>query len=496
MKAVLAGYNLDISVINEAARAGVPRERLTPEVLSAAYARISRDPRPVHELRRDALEEVEKARNSNKNIIFKMGHHSVAEHAVFNFDILGISRLAIEELEQFRLCSYTEKSQRYITLDNDFVIPAELQGTPLETELLTLVSAQSKLYDQFNAVLSQRLKERHPQMTKKRSGRRLLESWAKEDARYVTILATTGQLGLTANARNLELMIRRLAAAPLAELRELGRMLFDAGSAVAPSILLFTEASSFDTQAKRDLAVIAEDLLSDRDPPSEDEIPQARLIGHTQKPDQVVAAALLHNVTNAPFAKCKRTVAQMSAEELRALFQTALKHMEFFDAPPREFEHVILTFELTVSSSCFAQLKRHRMATQSVQEYDPALGLTIPPALLEAGLEEPFRHHAAQAEELFDRIREQAPAAACYALTNAHRRRVVLTLNLRELYHVIRLREDFHAQWDIRALARNMRTAAEEVMPLGTMLLSGKDSYPERYSQVYGRAPKIDPADL
>ena len=52
-----------------------------------------------------------------------MGHHSVAEHAVFNFDVIGISRLAMEELEKFRLCSYTEKSQRYITLDKDFVLP-------------------------------------------------------------------------------------------------------------------------------------------------------------------------------------------------------------------------------------------------------------------------------------------------------------------------------------------------------------------------------------
>ena len=38
------------------------------------------------------------------------------------FDILGCSRLAIEALEWHRLCSYTEKSQRYITLDGDFVV--------------------------------------------------------------------------------------------------------------------------------------------------------------------------------------------------------------------------------------------------------------------------------------------------------------------------------------------------------------------------------------
>ena len=100
-----------------------PRDDLTPEVLSASYARISRDPRPIGEIRVDSKEEIEKARRSNSSIIFKMGHHSVAEHAVFNLDVVNLSRYAVEELEKFRLCSYTEKSQRYISLDGDFVIP-------------------------------------------------------------------------------------------------------------------------------------------------------------------------------------------------------------------------------------------------------------------------------------------------------------------------------------------------------------------------------------
>jgi len=57
MEVVLAGYNVDAQVLGDAAGAGVPADRLTPEMLSAAYARISRDPRPVGELRRVALAE-------------------------------------------------------------------------------------------------------------------------------------------------------------------------------------------------------------------------------------------------------------------------------------------------------------------------------------------------------------------------------------------------------------------------------------------------------
>jgi len=102
MKVYLAGYNVDTTVLKELEEKTGKRDDLTPEVLSAAYARISRDPRPINEIREDARGEVERSRKSNTAIIFKMGHHSVAEHAIFNLDILGVSRFAMEELEKFR----------------------------------------------------------------------------------------------------------------------------------------------------------------------------------------------------------------------------------------------------------------------------------------------------------------------------------------------------------------------------------------------------------
>src|SRR5512137_3132596 len=146
MKVVLAGYNVDSDVLEELMRQAPARRDVTPETLSAAYARISRDPRPADVLRAVARREVEKARRSNQAIIFKMGHHSVAEHAVFNFDIIGVSRLALEEIEKFRLSSYTEKSQRYITLGDDFVVPREITEAGTAAEFVQTVRLQNALY--------------------------------------------------------------------------------------------------------------------------------------------------------------------------------------------------------------------------------------------------------------------------------------------------------------------------------------------------------------
>ena len=188
MKVFLAGYNVDTKVLEELQKKIGKRQDLTPEVLSAAYARISRDPRPINEIRDTARAEVEKSRKSNSTIIFKMGHHSVAEHAVFNLDILGVSRLAMEELEKFRLCSYTEKSQRYITLDKDFVIPQGIKGTDLERIFVDMINEQNKAYFELYEKLKEHTFEKYSDLAKDPKKHNLLEGWAKDDARYIRLI--------------------------------------------------------------------------------------------------------------------------------------------------------------------------------------------------------------------------------------------------------------------------------------------------------------------
>ena len=203
MKILLAGYNLDTDVIKDLTKSNPLRADVTPETLSAAYARISRDPRSIDELRQVARQEVENSRKSNKAIIFKMGHHSVAEHAVFNFDIISVSRLALEEIEKFRLCSFTEKSQRYITLEDDYIIPVELKMSTYVRAFSETVRLQFDFYKKCNEQLKQLIQQKHPKEAQDPKKASLLEGWAKEDARYITPLCTSGQVGETLNARNL-----------------------------------------------------------------------------------------------------------------------------------------------------------------------------------------------------------------------------------------------------------------------------------------------------
>jgi len=481
----LAGFNVDADILRGLERGG--RRHLTPETLSAAYARISRSPLPVDQLRKKACQDVEKARSSNQKIIFAMGHHSVAEHAVFNFDIMGISRLALEETEKFRLVSYTEKSQRYVTLEGDLVMPGEIGDAGQKKLFLATVRKQNRFYFKSFALLNKRLQRRHRGMAKSSAGQKLLEGWAKEDARYILPLASSGQVGMTVNARNLEHMFRRLRLSSRAEVRELGEKLYALVLPIAPSIILFPEPTTFDREAFSAL----DGYFARRPGPAG--LPpggEPAVVSFTENGDDVILAARACAVGGLDFTRALAMVKKTSPERKRTMMLEFFKDVQFFSAMPREFEMADITFQAVVSAANFAQLKRHRMATLLAGEYAPALGNTCPESIREAGLENEFNGIIETANLAYLAIKKESGAAADYVLTNSHRRPVLMKMNLREMYHFARLRDDEHAQWDIRALAHGLTEKVRALMPLTTMMLCGKSRFAEEYRKIFPTPPR------
>ncbi len=492
MKVILAGFNIDSEVIKSLQEKCPERNDITPETLSASYARISRDPRSVDQLREIARRQVDRARKSNRTIIFKMGHHSVAEHAVFNFDIIGVSRLAIEDIEHFRLCSFTEKSQRYIKLGDDYVIPDEIKQAGLTELFKETIQDQFAVYEQLYRKLQPYFFEKYPGMAEDPKKHSILDGWAKEDARYVVSLAAQGQLGMTLNARNLEFMLRRFASSNKSEILELNRRIYTEAKKTAPSIILFTESNDLDSLTYDELKPAARPVLSSS---GGDSSRLVTLVEYTQDGDNRLAAALLHSVSSYSYTDCMTYVQKMNSKQIRDLIQTAVRHMQFYDSPLREFEFPDLIFELIMSATCYAQMKRHRMATLTVQSYNQELGVTVPPSVTAAGEEGRFLDLIERTNRIYKKIKKKTNVGADYILTNAHRRRVLIKVNARELYHISRLREDGTAQWEIRRIAEEMNRLAKKKMPLTGLLLGGKDNFPRIYKEIFGRLPKILPPE-
>ncbi len=153
-------------------------------------------------------------------------------------------------------------------------------------------------------------------------------------------------------------------------------------------------------------------------------------------------------------------------------------------------EHAVFNFDLIISATCFAQLKRHRMAAQTVQPYDLSLGVTVPPSIREIGAEKEFNDTISLTNAAHGTLKKAMDVGSEYILTNSHRRRAMLKVNARELYHISRLREDASAQWDIRDIVHKMIGLAKEAMPLTFLLIGAKDRYPDIYKNLFDRLGK------
>lgn len=458
----LAGYNLDIDLIRKLAE----QDKATPETLAAAYARISRSKKNVTELRQEAIRDVARARKSNRNIVFEMGHSSVAEHAVFNFDLIGISRYLIEFIERSRLVSFTEKSQRYVTLEDDYIIPAEIRTKNLATEFSRVIARQNELYHHMYGKAKAYLEN-----TGFSGTARELSGKAKEDARYVLALATQTQLGMTINARNLEKLLCRLDCIELQEATELKRQLEKLARDVAPSLIKYTGAGYYEKKSCAYFPDSAPENLQET----------VKLISATDKGDDIILTALAFQECGSDIITVRKKITGMSKSQKKQVFTGLFHEMKAYHSVPRAFELVNFLFQLHISSCCYGQLKRHRMCTIIKSDYHPGRGYMIPPLLQELNMEKQIEAVMNETSRLYFRLEAEKKGLGNYILTNGHKITVLFQVNLREMYHFSRLRSDKHAQWEIRAISHKMDELVKTSVPLAGCYLMGKDEFEKNY---------------
>ncbi len=452
MKINVAGYNIDKSLIDK-----LDKTQATPEVISAAYARISRSKKDVSTLRKQALGQVEKARKSNNSIIFEMGHSSIAEHVVFNLDILDVSRYLTEFIQKSRLASFTEKSQRYVTFTSAYYIPEELEGK-LKEDYIELMDFLFASYEKMYEVAKENLIASNFE-----ASQRDLEGKAKEDARYILPLATLTQMGTTINARSLERLLRRLDGCGVRE----GKLLKDAivkqVKSIAPSVIKYTEAEEYERFQGQipDLSAIDNDY-------------HWKLNYYSPNPDIKILAYYIFENCGESIDKIESYLESLSYSQLKAMFKSIFANMKAYHLPIKAFESAEFEFQFDISASCYAQLKRHRMATIIKSQYKLSDGYVIPPQLKLLQQTEVFQTAYDKIAKLYANLDE---SLAPYILTNAHKVRVVMKANLRELYHFSRLRSDKHAQWEIQDLSDFLILKIQEIAPLSASLMMGKDKF-------------------
>jgi thymidylate synthase (FAD) len=136
-------------------------------------------------------------------------------------------------------------------------------------------------------------------------------------------------------------------------------------------------------------------------------------------------------------------------------------------------EHASLTFEISgISRACSHQLVRHRIASYS-QESQRYVDLSDPELVIPLSVAQ--NPEAVRIwNDLVKRMRDAYQSLrrlgikkedSRFLLPNATATRIVVTMNFRELLHFFRIRCDRAAQWEIRALAKEMLKLAYQVAP-------------------------------
>ena len=147
--------------------------------------------------------------------IVGMGHHSVVEHAVFTFSVEGVSRALTHQLVRHRIASFSQQSQRYVSLkEPTYVIPETVNADPKTLELYE--ETMKTIWEAYG---------------------KLAETVPAEDARYILPNGCTTNITVTMNARELHhFFSQRCCERAQWEIRELAEKMLALCMEVSPVI--------------------------------------------------------------------------------------------------------------------------------------------------------------------------------------------------------------------------------------------------------------------
>ena len=153
----------------------------------------------------------------------EMGHESPLEHVSFTFGIDGVSRSLTHQLVRHRLASFSQQSQRYVAGNKfNFVTPHSIQkNANLQLAYSKFLMQSMEMYEALVA-----------------------NGIPKEDARYILPNATTSNIVVTMNVRELfHFFSVRCCTRAQWEIRELAWKMLELCKTVSP--MLFTDCGAF-----------------------------------------------------------------------------------------------------------------------------------------------------------------------------------------------------------------------------------------------------------
>ncbi|MDI6617230.1 MAG: FAD-dependent thymidylate synthase [Clostridiales bacterium] len=140
-------------------------------------------------------------------MLMNLGHESPIEHVDFTFAAEGVSRALTHQLVRHRIgCSYSQQSQRYVSLKQfKYIIPPKIEHIPeAKQRFLQAMESDQKYYDELVGMLYKGNYEKLIlEGIDQKKAKVQAEKISLEDARYVLPNACETKIMFTMNARAL-----------------------------------------------------------------------------------------------------------------------------------------------------------------------------------------------------------------------------------------------------------------------------------------------------
>ncbi len=406
----------------------------------------------------------EKAIEFMEKWVLGYGHSSIAEGAVIGLGLEGVSILVTKIIEDNRLCSFIEKSTRYVSFDSSsFYIDPNLEKSEHYREIKELLDLLFQTYKELHEPVLEYIKKVAPleKDMAEAAWERACAARRFDAIRYLLPTCTKTSFGWTVNARQLAHAISKLLSHPLKEANQVGEQIKEEASKVLPSLLRYADKKDYFVKTRKEMRDISKEIEIE-----DENTNRVSLVKGPEDADDIVIAAILYRFKKQPFEKIMEKVKSMSQEEKEKIFDGYLKNMGDYDYPMRELEHAQFIFDIIIDYGAFRDLQRHRICTQTNQILTSELGYDVSKDIVEAGCEEKYKKAMDKAKEIHEKIVDKYPLQAQYILPLGFRKRYLMTMNLREIYHLVKLRTTPLAHDSYRKIAYKIYDVFKKRYPL------------------------------
>jgi thymidylate synthase ThyX len=423
----------------------------------------------------DPIVDLSKAEALYQRIFVEYGDDSVAQLGGTHLACEQASNILTKVLEWGRLAAYLEQSTRYIfydtTLDGRYryTVPSEVEHGPLGVEYVAhlnwMFDTYSKLVRDMKTVYEGRFPRdsSDPPVVYNAT----IRAKACDTARGLLPAATLSNMGIYATGQAYEMALVRMAAHPLAEVRDYGDMMLGELRKVIPSFLTRVDKPARGERWSEYLEDVAGRLdahgaLLGTEP---EEGPSVRLTDFDPDAELKLTAAALYSHSELSDAALVDVARKMTHDERARIISDLIGDRENRrHKPGRPMERSSYRFDVVCDFGAFRDLQRHRLMTIEWQRLSTRLGFDTPNDIEGAGHGTVWAEAMERSADMYERMREADGAdVAQYVVPFAANIRFVMEMNARQAYHLIELRSQPAGHSAYRRVAHEMhRLIAEE----------------------------------